>query len=105
MSLREDIAATGVFNRHFLTAKKSLKPALTVEEVEAYSLFRKLKRSDSKPVQVEKKKVDSSSSVLGLGLSWKFSVLSLVLLATGGNYYFNQSKHDELLLFAPAAAT
>ncbi|CAF2090534.1 unnamed protein product [Brassica napus] len=85
---------------------KSLKPALTVEEVEAYSLFRKLKKSDSKPVQVEKKKVDSSSSVLGLGLSWKVGALSLVLLATGGNYYFNQSKHDdELLLAPPAAAT
>ncbi|CAN7026402.1 unnamed protein product, partial [Brassica rapa subsp. trilocularis] len=106
VSLREYIAATAVFNRHFLTAKKSLKPALTVEEVEAYSSFRKLKRSDSKQVPVEKKEVDYSSSVLGLGLSWKVGVLSLVLLATGGNYYFNQSKHDdELLLAPPAAAT
>ncbi|CAN7079518.1 unnamed protein product [Brassica oleracea var. botrytis] len=63
VSLREDIAATAVFNRHFLIAKKSLKPALTVEEVEAYSSFRKLKRSDSKPVPVEKGNVSSSSSV------------------------------------------
>ncbi|WZZ01896.1 hypothetical protein YC2023_074224 [Brassica napus] len=95
-----------VFNRHFVTAKNSLKPALTVEEVEAYSSFRKLKRSNLKTVQVEKKKVSSSSSVLGLGLSWKVGALSLVVLATGGNYYFNQSKHDdELLLAPPAAAT
>ncbi|KAF3591644.1 hypothetical protein DY000_02025169, partial [Brassica cretica] len=65
VSLREDIAATAVFNRHFLIAKKSLKPALTVEEVEAYSSFRKLKRSDSKPVPVEKGNVSSSSSVFG----------------------------------------
>ncbi|KAL0761382.1 hypothetical protein Bca101_077532 [Brassica carinata] len=54
VSLRENIAATAVFNRHFLIANESLKPALTVEEVEAYSSFRKLKRSDSKPVPVEK---------------------------------------------------
>nr|VDD38356.1 unnamed protein product [Brassica oleracea] len=99
VSLREDIAATAVFNRHFLIAKKSLKPALTVEEVEAYSSFRKLKRSDSKPVPVEKGNVSSSSR-----LSWKFGVMSLVVFATGGNYYLNQTKHDELLL-APTAAT
>ncbi|CAH8387572.1 unnamed protein product [Eruca vesicaria subsp. sativa] len=41
VSPRENIAATAVYNRHFLTAKKSLKPALTVEEVEAYSSFMK----------------------------------------------------------------
>ncbi|KAG2302009.1 hypothetical protein Bca52824_030660 [Brassica carinata] len=99
VSLRENIAATGVFNRHFLTAKKSLKPALTVEEVETYASFRKSKSSgDSRTVPVERKKV-SDSSVLGLGLSWKFGVASLMLLVTG-NYYFNQTKHVEL-----AAAT
>ncbi|KAF2534091.1 hypothetical protein F2Q70_00031817, partial [Brassica cretica] len=65
VSLRENIAATAVFNRHFLIANESLKQALTVEEVEAYSSFRKLKRSDSKPVPVEKGNVSSSSSVFG----------------------------------------
>ncbi|CAH8383385.1 unnamed protein product [Eruca vesicaria subsp. sativa] len=100
VSLRENIAASGVFNRHFLTAKKSLKPALTVEEVESYASFRKSKSSDSRTVAVERKKVNESN-VLGLGLlSWKFGVVSLVLLVTG-NYYFNQSKHGELA----AAAT
>ncbi|KAL0693157.1 hypothetical protein Bca4012_060337 [Brassica carinata] len=95
VSLRENIAATGVFNRHFLTAKKSLKPALTVEEVETYASFRKSKSSgDSRTVPVERKKV-SDSSVLGLGLSWKFGVASLMLLVTG-NYYFNQTKHKSL---------
>ncbi|CAN6972188.1 unnamed protein product [Brassica rapa subsp. trilocularis] len=98
VSLRENIAASGVFNRHFLTAKKSLKPALTVEEVETYASFRKSKSSDSKTVPVEKKKVNHSN-VLGLGLSWKVGVLSLMLVAAG-NFYLKQTKHVEL-----AAAT
>ncbi|KAF2572733.1 hypothetical protein F2Q70_00002480 [Brassica cretica] len=98
VSLRENIAASGVFNRHFQTAKKSLKPALTVEEVETYASFRKSKSSDSRTVQVEKKKVNHSN-VLGLGLSWKVGVLSLMLVAAG-NFYLKQTKHGEL-----AAAT
>ncbi|WZZ87708.1 hypothetical protein YC2023_116287 [Brassica napus] len=98
VSLRENIAASGVFNRHFQTAKKSLKPALTVEEVETYASFRKSKSSDSRTVRVEKKKVNHSN-VLGLGLSWKVGVLSLMLVAAG-NFYLKQTKHGEL-----AAAT
>lgn len=89
VSLRENIEATAVFNRHFQTAKSSLKPALTIEEVETYSSFRKAKRSDSKPIPINKKK--STSTVFGF--SWQFGVLSLILLATG-NYYFNHTKHD-----------
>lgn len=106
VSLRENIAASCVLDRHFQTAKKSLKPALTVEEVESYASFRKSKSSaDSRRVPVERKKkvvMMSHSNVLGLGLlsSWKFGVLSLMLLA-GGNYWLNQSKHGELA--APAA--
>ena len=100
VSLRENIAASGVFNRHFLTAKKSLKPALTVEEVESYASFRKSKSSDSRTVPVEKKKVNHSN-VLGLGLSWKVGVLSLMLVAAG-NFYLKQTKHGEL---AAATAT
>lgn len=89
VSLRENIAATAVFSRHFQTAKSSLRPALTMEEVETYSSFRK-----SKPIPVHKKK--ESSSVFGLGFSWKVCVLSLMLLAsaTTGNYYLNHTKHE-----------
>lgn len=96
VSLRENIAATAVFNRHFQTAKNSLKPALTTEEVEAYSSFRKSKRLPSKPIPTKKKK--ETSAVFGLGFSWQFGVLSLMLLATG-NYYFN-TKHELLVASA-----
>ncbi|KAF7149607.1 hypothetical protein RHSIM_Rhsim02G0238200 [Rhododendron simsii] len=41
VALREDISATIVCHRHFQTVRKSLKPALTVEEVNAYSSFMK----------------------------------------------------------------
>lgn len=91
VSLRENIAATAVFNRHFQTAKSSLKPALTIEEVKNYSSFKKPKRSQSKPIPVQKKKVNSTVS--GLGFSWKFGVLSLMLLASA-NYYLNHTKHQ-----------
>lgn len=92
VSLRENIAATAVFNRHFQTAKSSLKPALTIEEVETYSSFRKSKSLEpTETVPVKEKKVDSSN-VFGLGFSWRLGVSSLVLLVAG-NYYLNQSKH------------
>jgi hypothetical protein len=96
VSLRENIAATAVFNRHFQTAKSSLKPALTIEEVETYSSFRKAaKRSDSKPIPINKKKATSTV----FGFSWQLGVLSLLLLATG-NYYFNHTKHELLVASA-----
>ncbi|KAH7833803.1 hypothetical protein Vadar_009824 [Vaccinium darrowii] len=41
VALREDISATMVCNRHFQTVRKSLKPALTIEEANAYSSFMK----------------------------------------------------------------
>ena len=41
VALREDINATVVRDRHFQTVKKSLKPALTGEEIDSYSSFMK----------------------------------------------------------------
>lgn len=41
VALREDINATVVCDRHFQTVKKSLKPALTREEIDSYSSFMK----------------------------------------------------------------
>ncbi|KAI8013005.1 hypothetical protein LOK49_LG05G00525 [Camellia lanceoleosa] len=41
VALREDISTSVVCNRHFLTVWKSLKPALTREEVNSYSSFMK----------------------------------------------------------------
>ena len=39
VALREDISATVVCNRHFRTAKDSLKPALTKADVDSYLAF------------------------------------------------------------------
>ncbi|CAN8266621.1 unnamed protein product [Cochlearia groenlandica] len=100
VSLRENIEATAVSNRHFQTAKKSLKPALTAEEVEAYASFRKSNKTVSETVSIRTKKVNDSN-VLGLGLSWKFGVLSLMLLAAG-TYYMDLSSESEHKLVAPA---
>ncbi|KAL6969744.1 Cell division control protein 48 B [Sarracenia purpurea var. burkii] len=41
VALREDISANFVCNRHFQIVQKSLKPALTRDEVNAYSSFKK----------------------------------------------------------------
>lgn len=41
VALRENISATVVCDRHFQTVKKSLKPALTEEEVASYFSFMK----------------------------------------------------------------
>lgn len=45
IALREDISATAVFDRHFWTARKSLRPALTASQIDKYKSFMKtLKR-------------------------------------------------------------
>ncbi|KAL0296847.1 UNVERIFIED_CONTAM: Cell division control protein 48B [Sesamum radiatum] len=41
VALREDISATVVCNRHFQTVMRSLRPALTREEIESYASFLK----------------------------------------------------------------
>lgn len=41
VALREDISATVVCSRHFLTVRNSLKPALTREDINLYSSFMK----------------------------------------------------------------
>ncbi|KAG9439181.1 hypothetical protein H6P81_019346 [Aristolochia fimbriata] len=41
VALREDISATAVFNRHFLAARNSLRPALTDSLLEEYASFTK----------------------------------------------------------------
>ncbi|KAL0889558.1 hypothetical protein Bca101_013541 [Brassica carinata] len=85
VSRREDIAATAVFNRHFLAANKSLKPALTVEEVEAYSSFRKLKRWDSKPVPPVERRKSVTLYKMGRGNSCGGGQSSLNYLFGGGD--------------------
>ncbi|TMW93656.1 hypothetical protein EJD97_011336 [Solanum chilense] len=49
VALRENISATVVSDRHFQTVKKSLKPALTKEEVASYSSFMNNRSERSAP--------------------------------------------------------
>ncbi|CAN4124601.1 unnamed protein product [Withania somnifera] len=63
VALRENISATVVCDRHFQTVKKSLKPALTEEEVASYSSFMKnrFKRS-ADSFESGSKEIDKTNS-------------------------------------------
>ncbi|KAK7309880.1 hypothetical protein RJT34_06971 [Clitoria ternatea] len=98
VALREDISASVVCDRHFWTAKSSLKPALTKAEIDSYSSFLKTS-SRALPSHFEsslqhdknkKNKMDPLSLV-------KVGVVSCVLLAAARYYYSmlgGQTVHD-----------
>ncbi|XP_010523496.1 PREDICTED: cell division control protein 48 homolog B isoform X2 [Tarenaya hassleriana] len=94
VALREDIAATAVYDRHFQTAKNSLKPALTREVVDAYASFKKSKGTNPSMKPVEKKK----KKVLGFGFSWKIGVIGFVLLLAGNYYMKGGDQTHELVV-------
>lgn len=100
VALREDISATVVCNRHFQTVRKSLKPALTVEEVNAYSSFMKnpsLISSGSFRSSGKHSSEHSKSLVVGLVVPVSMSLVSFLLLA-GAKYFFMHTSRlqDEL---------
>ncbi|KAK7271275.1 hypothetical protein RJT34_27036 [Clitoria ternatea] len=98
VALREDISASVVCDRHFWTAKSSLKPALTKAEIDSYSSFLKTSsralpshfESSSQHDKNKKNKLDPLSLV-------KIGVVSCVLLAAARYYYImlgDQTVHD-----------
>ncbi|KAH7834987.1 hypothetical protein Vadar_021815 [Vaccinium darrowii] len=96
VALREDISATIVCNRHFQTVRKSLKPALTIEEVKVYSSFMK------NPSLISSGSIKSSgreSSEHNKSLVGPVSIglISFLLLA-GAKYFFMHTSRlqDEL---------
>jgi len=96
VALREDISATIVCNRHFQTVRKSLKPALTIDEVNAYSSFMK------NPSLIASGSIKSSgreSSEHNKSLVGPVSIglISFLLLA-GAKYFFMHTSRlqDEL---------
>ncbi|XP_058183141.1 cell division control protein 48 homolog B [Rhododendron vialii] len=100
VALREDISATVVCNRHFQTVRKSLKPALTVEEVNVYSSFMKnpsLISSGSFRSSGKDSSEHTKSLVVGLVVPISMSLVSFLLLA-GAKYFFMHTSHlqDEL---------
>ncbi|KAK4376586.1 hypothetical protein RND71_002882 [Anisodus tanguticus] len=81
VALRENISATLVCDRHFQTVKKSLKPALTEEEIVSYSSFMKNppKRSADSFESSSKKSDKQTKNLLVLVSSVTIGVVSVVL--------------------------
>ncbi|XP_057461918.1 cell division control protein 48 homolog B-like [Actinidia eriantha] len=94
VALREDISATVVCNRHFQIVRNSLKPALTREEVNAYSSFMKnlslvssgkFKSSGNENSKYNKRWLGSVSPV-------SIGIISFVVLVCA-KYIFTHSNH------------
>ncbi|EXB44853.1 Cell division control protein 48-B-like protein [Morus notabilis] len=100
VALREDISATVVRDSHFQTVKKSLKPALTEAEIEAYSSFMKGQPSTSSD-QIELESVvakhESRRTSLGLVSSVTIGVVSFVIVVAA-KYFLSSTEQtrDEL---------
>lgn len=92
VALREDISASVVCNRHFQTVWKSLKPALTREEVNSYSSFMKnpslISSGSSKASAKQNSK--HTTSLLGSVGPVSIGILSFILLASV-KYFFMQT--------------
>ncbi|KAL3511035.1 hypothetical protein ACH5RR_030436 [Cinchona calisaya] len=88
VALREDISATVVCNRHFQTVRKSLKPALSREEIYSYSSFMKnpLLRS-SHPSKPRSKYVGKDAKKL-LVLTFPVTIGAIGLILLAGAKYF-----------------
>ncbi|THG17351.1 hypothetical protein TEA_018330 [Camellia sinensis var. sinensis] len=92
VTLREDISASVVCNRHFQTVWRSLKPVLTREEVNSYSSFMKnpslISSGSSKASAKQNSK--HTTSLLGSVGPVLIGILSFILLA-GVKYFFMQT--------------
>lgn len=95
VALREDISACFIYDRHFQTVKRSLKPALTREEIGSYSSFMKnpmLRSSD--PFDHNPKQVIKGESMVGPSTSSliRFGLVSLVLVAVVKYFFMHGSE-------------
>ncbi|XP_027914278.1 cell division control protein 48 homolog B isoform X3 [Vigna unguiculata] len=97
VALREDISAAVVFDRHFQIAKSSLKPALTKQEIDSYSSFKKtssrvLPSHSEAGLKADKGKRNRSDSLSLV----KIGVVSCFLVAAAKYIYLwgNQSLPD-----------
>lgn len=82
VALRENISATVVCGRHFQTVKKSLKPALTEEDVASYSSFMKnqsKKSADSFESNSKKMSNKQTKHLLVLASPVTIGVISVVM--------------------------
>lgn len=83
VALREDINATVVRERHFQIAKASLKPSLTVEEIDSYSSFMRTTSQTRTTSQALPRQRWNPLSLVKVG------VVSCILVAAA-KYYITQ---------------
>ncbi|XP_073059359.1 cell division control protein 48 homolog B [Primulina eburnea] len=94
VALREDISASVVCNRHFQTVMRSLKPALTQEEINLYASFSKhqfLRPAGASESSSKQKMKGDRSFLLSVG-PVTFGIASL-LIFTGLSYI--SSRYNE----------
>ncbi|XP_044491028.1 cell division control protein 48 homolog B isoform X2 [Mangifera indica] len=99
VALRENISATVVCNRHFLTVKESLKPALTREEIDSYSSFMKTRSPTPASLTVSESSVKHAikakkNSIIPV-LSVTTCFASIALLAAA-KYLFVQTNQTQI---------
>lgn len=99
VALRENISATVVCNRHFLTVKESLKPALTREEIDSYSSFMKTRSPTPTSLTVSESSVKHAikakkNSIIPV-LSVTTCFASIALLAAA-KYLFVQTNQTQI---------
>lgn len=94
VALREDISASVVCNRHFQTVMRSLKPALTQEEISMYASFSKNRflRPIGASESSSKQKMKGNRSFLLSAAPVAFGIASLILF-TGLSYI--SSRYNE----------
>ncbi|XP_075482643.1 cell division control protein 48 homolog B [Primulina tabacum] len=94
VALREDISASVVCNRHFQTVMRSLKPALTQEEINLYASFSKhqFPRPAGASESSSKQKMKGNRSFLLSVAPVTFGIASLIIF-TGLSYI--SSRYNE----------
>lgn len=95
VALREDISATVVCNRHFQTVGNSLKPALTREEINSYSLFMKNPSMRSSAPSKPRSNYEGKETKKLLVLSTPVTVGVIGLILYAGVKYFLMSPVRE----------
>ncbi|KAK6157832.1 hypothetical protein DH2020_012080 [Rehmannia glutinosa] len=83
VALREDISATVVCNRHFQAVMRSLKPALTRQEIDSYASFKNPSLSPSIPPESISQRESKGTKSLLLAAAPVAIAIGSVILYTG----------------------
>ncbi|XP_038893114.1 cell division control protein 48 homolog B isoform X1 [Benincasa hispida] len=99
VALREDIAASVVCGRHFETVKNSLKPALTLADVDIYSTF--MKTRTALPSQHSdlscNNKIKSKRNLLGPVSLVKLSLIGCFVFVVAKYFFYEENQVEREL--------